>query len=221
MNRCITAAAALALVAGAAHANLLGNPGFEDDTLFDVNAFDNPGNWVAFFGGPAGTNLESFNFTGTAPLSGAKAMETSISADSGTAYNAFTGQVQFVPGIVGDQEYTYSIWARNDDSTLNGGVEYRIEWIGASGFIGDQFALNTPIGDQLTDEYQQFSLTATAPPDAIAAQVVIAVQSFANDGVNPADVSVAWDDASLVPAPAALAFAPAAGLLALRRRRNG
>lgn len=222
--RCIAVIGAVVSIGGAAQAqNLLGNPGFESDTLFDVSAFDNPGNWVAFFGGPAGVFLESFNFVGAPPLSGAQAMQTTIGPGSAApGYNAFTGQVQFVPGASAGVEYTFSIWARDlTNGAINGGAEFRIEFLDVNNNpVIDPFTYNTPIQDLLTTDYQEFAVSAIAPVGTASVQAVLAVQSFANDGVNDANISVAWDDASLIPAPGSAALLLGfAGLVSSRRRR--
>jgi hypothetical protein len=211
---------AIAAIAGSASGqNLLNNPGFESDLGFD---FSDVTNWNGFFGGPAGTFLEAFNTTGTAPRSGDRALELTIEGVAGVTdgFNAFTGHVQTVFGIVPGAEYEFSIWARSNGDVANG-AEFRIEWLNAFGSpIGDPFALNTPIQDALTGDYQQFSVSGIAPAGAARAAAVIAVQSFLNDGVI-ADISIAVDDASLVlvPAPASAALLALGSLAAARRRR--
>ena len=188
----------------------VGNAGFEEGILYDVPPA--PGNWLACFG-PAG--IQNVGVTNTAPHSGAQHLHTSLSG----APNTFNGVVQPIDGIVTGQEYTLSLWARAGGLVQNG-AEFRIEWINAAGgFVGDQFALNTPIQDMLTDEYQQFSLTATAPAEAVRANVVFAIQTFLNDGAG-FDTSGYWDDVSFIPAPGAAAFAVATCLAPRRRRRR-
>ena len=188
----------------------VGNAGFEEGILYDVPPA--VGNWLAFFG-PAGT--QNVGVTNTAPHAGAQHLPTSLSG----APNSFNGVVQPVDGIVTGREYTLTLWARAGGLVQNG-AEFRIEWINAAGgFVGDQFALNTPIQDMLTDEYQQFALSAVAPPEAVRANIVFAIQTFLNDGVG-FDTSVYWDDVSFVPAPGAAAIAGIAAAAAFRRRRR-
>ncbi|RNC82120.1 MAG: PEP-CTERM sorting domain-containing protein [Phycisphaera sp.] len=210
---------AVAMTAGVASGqNLLNNAGFEDDLGFD---FSNVTNWNGFFGGPAGTLLEAFNDTGTAPRSGARALELTIQGDPNfptDGFGAFTGHVQQIPGISEGAEYNLSIWARSNGNVTNA-AELRIEWFDAAdNNIGSTG--NLEMQDFLTSEYQQFSIGGVAPAGATRANAVVAVQSFLNDGII-ADISIAVDDAEfvLVPAPASAALLGLGGLVAARRRR--
>lgn len=208
----------IVMLAGAASGqNMLNNAGFEDDLGFD---FSNPFNWNGFFGGPAGTFLEAFNDTGTAPRSGNKALELTIMGDPNVTngFDAFTGHVQQVPGIVEGTPYDFSVWSRSNGNVTNG-AEIRIEWFDAGGtFIGSTG--NLEFQDSLTAAYQQFTVSGVAPTGAVRANAVVAVQSFLNDGVL-ADISIAVDDASfvVVPAPASAALMGLGGLVMARRRR--
>lgn len=206
-----------ALLATSAQAqNLLNNASFESDLGFD---FSNVTNWNGFFGGSAGTFLEAFNWTGATPHSGDKALVTTIRAGTSTnnGFDGFTGHVQTVFGITAGATYELSVFARGNPS-INNGAEYRVEWFDASDALIS--ANNHAIQGSLTNSYQQFSYSEMAPANTAYAKVVFAVQSFTNDG-NPADTSVAWDDASLtaVPAPSAAGLFTLGGLLAARRRR--
>lgn len=231
MRKHVLASALVFGLASAAHAgigpNLLNNPGFEDPLGFD---FSNPSNWNGFFGGPAGTFLQAFNDTGTTPRSGVNALVTTIRGDLDDSlppfdgvltdgFGAFTGHVQVVTGIVPGQLYEMAIWARTNPAITNG-AEYRVEWQDAGGV--EIARRNVEIQSLLSSSYQQFSFTEAAPAGAARAVIVLAVQSFINDGVI-ANTSVAWDDASfsVVPAPGAGVVAlGAAGLFAARRRRR-
>jgi MYXO-CTERM domain-containing protein len=218
MIRCgiVVATLAVAAIAGTAQANLLNNAGFESPLGFD---FSNPFNWNGFFGAPAGTTLQAFNDTGAAPRSGTNALVTTIR--NGThpdGWNSFTGHVQIATGVVGGTEYEMSVWARSNP-TINNGAEFRVEWQDAAGV--EIARTNVEIQAGLTGEYQRFAFTSMAPAGATRAAVVLAVQSFLNNG-SPADTSVAWDDASLVqvPAPGAAAMLGLGGIVAFRRRRR-
>lgn len=204
--RGLVAAAVVASIGmSASGQTTVGNAGFEDDILYDVQP--DVGNWTAFFGGPPGTVLAAIRDT-TAPRTGASALLIRVSG----AGNSFAGMQQPVRGLQPGVEYNFRIWARTA-SANNNGVEYRIEWRDANGaFIGNQFGLNTPIQSQLTSNYQQFTLTAVAPPATASATLVVAVQSFTFDPLTPVfDTDVYIDDvefsASSLPTQAACCLA--------------
>ncbi|MDX2146344.1 MAG: PEP-CTERM sorting domain-containing protein [Planctomycetota bacterium] len=211
----------LALVATAhvasASTNLLNNASFEDPLRFD---FADLSNWNGFFGGPSGTFLQAFNDTGATPLSGDKALVTTIRGVAGTTegFDAFTGHVQVVTGITAGLEYELAVWARTNPLITNG-AEYRVEWQNSSGT--EISRTNVEIQSLLTAEYQRFAFSSFAPAGATRAAIVVAVQSFVNDGVI-AETSVAWDDASfaVVPAPTSLGVLGLGALVAGRRRRS-
>lgn len=200
----------LACVAGnAASAELLSNGGFESPISYSDYAV---GNWLAFFG-PAGA--QNVSVVPDAPHSGLQNLNTSLDG----APNTYNGVVQPVDGIITGNTYTMSLWARAGGLVQNG-AEFRIEWVNAGGgIIGDQFALNTPIAALLTNEYQQFSVSGAAPADAVRANVVIAIQTFANNGTD-FSTHVYWDDVSFVPAPGAAVLLGLGGLVAGSRRRR-
>lgn len=183
------AAAIVACVSTAAIAQTpVGNPGFEGAIQYDVPPA--LGSWTAFFGGPPSSVLAA-EASLVAPRSGSAALLLSVSGDG----NAFAGVQQPIGAIQPGVSYTMNLWARRAGN-VNNGVEYRIEWKDAvGGFIGNQFALNTPIQDSLTDEYQRFTLTAVAPAGAASCNLVIAVQSYTFDPVQLIfDTSVYIDD---------------------------
>lgn len=166
----------------------VGNASFEVDATYEVLPAN--GNWTAFFGGPPTAMLASIRDT-TAPRTGSSALFVKVAVEG----NSFAGMQQPIGGIQPGVSYTMSLWARSAGAVTNG-VEYRIEWKNAGGgIIGDQFALTTRIDAQLTPTYQQFSLTATAPAGAASATLVMAVQSFVFDPLNPMfDTNVYFDD---------------------------
>jgi len=169
--------------------NLLNNAGFELALGFD---FANPSNWNGFFGGPPGTFLQAFNNTGATPRSESQALVTTIrGSETVLGHNAFTGHVQIVTGLTAGRAYELAVWARANPG-INNGAEFRVEWQTAGGAEVGRF--NMPIQSMLTGEYQRFSFTETAPPGTARAAIVMAVQSFLNNGA-AADTSVAWDDA--------------------------
>lgn len=168
----------------------IGNGSFENPLQFDVQPV--VGEWTGFFGGPPTSTLAAAQNT-TAPRTGANALFLSVTGDG----NAFAGMQQPITGLQANVSYQFSIWARRAGNVTNG-VEYRIEWKNAAGgIIGDQFALTTRIDSALTDTYQQFTLTAVSPPGTASGTLVLAVQSFVFDPLNPQfDTNVYIDDAS-------------------------
>lgn len=194
MRRNICSSLAAAIVACLSTAAIaqtpVGNPGFEGAIQYDVPPA--LGSWTAFFGGVPDLAAEA---SAVAPRTGSAALLLSV-IEPGTQFGgSFCGVQQPIGSIQPGVSYTFSLWARRAGN-VNNGVEYRIEWKDAvGGFIGDQFGLNTPIQNSLTDEYQLFSLTAVAPAGAVSCNLVIAVQSFTFNPLNPMfDTSVYIDD---------------------------
>ncbi|MEM1184790.1 MAG: hypothetical protein AAGI53_07270 [Planctomycetota bacterium] len=214
-------AAIIALVAAGSVAsaqNLLSNSSFESALNYDgAPAPVDVGNWFAFFGGADFQQAEIVDPTGgLAPQAAPDGASVLQIITAGTA-NTFVGVVQNVAATAG-LEYTFSFLARNIDPQ-GANTEFRIEWERADGsIIGDQFALNTNITDSLTTDFQEFSLSAIAPTDATALNVVIAAQTFGTPGTTAA---FQYDSASLtaIPTPAGAAVLGFAGLAAARRRR--
>ena len=200
--------------------NLLNNAGYESDLGFD---FSDASNWNGFFGAEdGGTVLEAFNNTGAPAFAGAQALELTI--DEGTSanggVNAFVGHVQRVGGVTAGQDYTLSTNARNNNSVVNGAVDFRVEWFDDTNteISRDQFQLE----GLLTDSYQLLEFALTAPTGTVAANVVTALGSFGS--TPPLDHSVLFDDTSFavaaVPEPSsAIALLTIGGLGILRRRR--
>ena len=223
----LCAAVAAAGLAGSVQAqNLLNNGGFEDAVGFD---FSDPSNWNAFFGGPAGTFLQAFNTVGAPAHSGNQALELTIQGvldeadphfdgNLTTGFDAFTGHVQTVTGLTAGTEYEFAIWAASLNGATSNGAEYRIEWQDAMG--AEISRTNVEFQADLTSDYQRLSFTDVAPTGATQAALVIAVQSFTNDGV-AANIDIAIDDASFtaVPTPATAALLGLGGLATARRRR--
>ncbi|MEL6329768.1 MAG: hypothetical protein AAFR38_08910 [Planctomycetota bacterium] len=206
---------ALAAFAGAASGqNLLSNAGFEMALNYDGNSV---GNWNAFFGGADFQQAEVVDPLGSSPA--AAPTEGALALQIGTfnTSDTFVGVVQNVGGIAAGTEYTFSFDARQ--VVQNGAfVEFRIEWLDSGGnFVGGQFDLNTGITGSLTDAFQGFSLSAVAPVGAVAANAVIAAQTFGSNA--PFEGFFQFDNASFIPAPGAAAAFGLVGLAATRRRR--
>jgi hypothetical protein len=199
----ILCCAAIAAAAPMAHGqNLLMNEGFESSIAAGGGPGSNPGQWVAFFGGTAGVTLDAFSDSspvGGPARSGNAALRLSHITTSGLGYGAFAGVAQRVDGVIPGEQYTFTIWVRDDTVALNGGVELRIEWVDQNGnFVGNPQQNTQEISAQLmTGQYKEFAVTDMAPAGAAALNAVIAIQSFTNDGVNPASIVLALDDTSL------------------------
>ncbi|MEM0983782.1 MAG: glycoside hydrolase family 16 protein [Planctomycetota bacterium] len=193
MNIKTLVAGVCAAVCGAAAAqNLANNESFESPIAFS-NVQDN---WNAFFnGGPAGAGLTGERVSNVV-AGGSRALGLGIdgaAASDGRGYGAFVGVFQFIEGVTAGSEYEFSLLAIGESP--NGGVEFRIEWIDSTGgVIGDQFGNQRQIGGELTNSFRRFEIVEVAPAGAVGASLVIAAQSFANDGTSPASVAVVLDD---------------------------
>lgn len=211
----MAAVAMISYGSNSAAANLLSNASFEAPLEYgDANI----PNWFAFFGaGSTGTFSTSDGaYTGTVmPSDGSHHL--SITND-GTA-SGFSGVLQRVPAVPG-LDYTFSFEAKsNSGPSFPLGAEYRIEWIDAAdAVIGS--TPNIPIAALLTESYQSFDITGTAPAGTNRAVPVIAVETFSASGT-PADLFV--DNSSFVatiPEPASFAlFGLGIAGLASRRRK--
>lgn len=203
--------------ASQASANLLSNASFESPLEYgDANI----PNWFAFFGaGSTGTFSTSDGaYTGTImPSDGSHHL--SITND-GTA-NGFSGVLQRVPAVPG-LDYTFSFEAKsNSGPSFPLGAEYRIEWIDATDTVIGATP-NMPIAGLLTESYQSFDITGTAPAGTNRAVPVIAVETFSASGT-PADLFVDNSSFTLaIPEPASLAlfgFGLAGLTVGVRRRK--
>lgn len=209
----VLAVVAMAVSANSASANLFSNASFES-----VLEYGDPSlpNWFAFFGaGSTGTfSTIDGGYSGTImPSDGSHHLSI---ANDGTP-DGFSGVFQRVAVAAGN-DYTFSFDAKsNSGASFPLGAEYRIEWFDA-GLGGLGATPNVPIMGALTDSYQNFDITATAPAGAAIAQAVIAVETFSASGT-PGNLFV--DNASFVPEPSSMVLG-GMGLLAIiggRRRK--
>ncbi|MEM7754071.1 MAG: hypothetical protein AAF297_00370 [Planctomycetota bacterium] len=211
-----TAAFVALAVAGsvASGQNLLSNGSFESALNYDGNAV---GNWNAFFGGADFQQAEIVDpLGGLLPTAAPDGVSVLQVITAGTA-NTFVGVVQNVAASEG-LEYEFEFLARSIDP-MGAFSEFRIEWLDAGGaFIGGQFDLNNGITDDLTGDFESFSLSAVAPTGAASLNVVIASATFGSPG-NTSAIQIDSASLTVVPTPGAAAVLGLAGLAAVRRRR--
>jgi len=199
----------LALAASAASANLLSNPGFESDIVYDAVP---PDNWLGFSNPGVGVPVENFGvFSSTNnPRTGEQSLEVYISDFSGT----FVGALQQVTGLTSGLAATFSGWiaGTSEGGSAAPGLEIRIEWIDFAS--GQEIARTGNLTPTPGDTYEFFSLTDIVPAGADAATLVFVLESF----TGPANLQVAFlDDTefSVAPIPIpAVAFLFPAGLIA-------
>lgn len=187
------AAAVVACTGGTALAQVVGNPGFEDPIIQDVVT---PGNWSTFYGGPA---TKFANNTTAEFHTGTQSFHLYCYGD----LNSFAGAQQTVTGVVGNGEYEFKFWGKagaftNGPTTAPGvpnGIDIKIEWVNLAGGNTGVVAILHP---ELTSSWTQFTLTATAPSDAVAARLVFAIQSYTFSTLDPtlAGAEGFFDDAT-------------------------
>jgi len=207
----ILSVAAATGIAGAGVNNLLGNGGFEDGIDFNFPA--DQGTWTAFFGSGV-ASADPDNDIPTMPRSGLNALTLGDIPNE----DNFVGVLQPVLNLEAGTTYEFSVWAKTFDPVVDD-LDIRIEFRDANGdTIGDPFAdSNLNIAPMLTEQYQQFAISAAAPEGTVSGQVVIGAGSFDGNGMSGGLFSV--DDTRLVPAPGAATLLALAGLGAARRRR--
>ena len=214
---CFAVTALVAVPTVHAQTELGGNVSFENAILADAGSTVD--NWTTF------VNSGTATVDTTAPLSGLQHLNLTMDGQA----NSFVGVQQLEQNIQVGEEYTFGFNARLMDgvlaSDLGVAAEFRIEWRDAAGVeIGGNQANTQAITGSLTDQYQLFSQTLTAPAGTESLNAVIALQSF---GTGDSNGTVFYDDATIsgpassVPEPGSLALI---GLgmagLATRRRRS-
>ena len=191
------AAASSASSAAVLGENLLSNPGFEEDIVFEP-PFDEK--WVGFVGPDGEPFLNLFvGSTDFNPRTGDRSLEVVIRDFSGT----FIGVFQQVTGLTPGLTATFSGWLAglSEGGSADSGVELRIEWFDSS--TGMEVGRTPDLMPDPGETYEQFSLTDVVPEGADSANVVLALQSF----TGPAGLNVVFlDDASftVVPLPGGL-----------------
>ena len=200
--------------------NLLNNASFESAIL---------GNEPATSANFSGFSIDDTDATSPLPtnssgsaLTGTMGVEASILGFD----NGFVGIQQNFDNIIPGETYTYTINAATNGDPLGLNVEYRLEYLDATGaFAGGQFDNNIDITTDLSGTFSSFTQTSVAPANAVTGRAVLALQSFAAGDNNTGTVFL--DDFSVtgnvatIPEPSSLSLL-AAGLIGLvaRRRRS-
>jgi len=155
--------------AAAAQSNALNNAGFESGLGSEA------GQWNTFSGGGG------FTATTTGPEVMPRTGSRALALGGLSQASTFVGVVQTVAVTPGDA-VEWGFWAK-ELATLRDTVEFRVEFSDVNDDpVAGQFEFNTVITPALTGNYQRFSQTATAPPNAAFASFVIAVASFDGGG---------------------------------------
>lgn len=170
----VAAVVATVCTGAVSHAQVVNNPGFESPVLQNTDALQ--GNWGTFYGGPITATLVAVEDLAQAHT-GLYSFHVRVAND----LNAFCGAAQRVSPIGGGNTYTFKYWGKKGGDTnpigtggVNG-IDVKIEWKNSAGFNTGAIDTFHPI---LTDDWQQFTHSVTAPGDAVAAVIVFAVQSF-------------------------------------------
>ena len=184
------------------------NPGFEDPITSDGPPF--VGSWEGFSGGGAtAANSTVFPRTGS----------QSLRLDINSTPNTFAGAFQDIP-VSPLTPYSFNGWHATTNTTLDVGVEFRIEWRNSGSNTEISRTPNSTTAPGLA--YSEFSLPTTSPAGADIARIVYAIQSFSTAPLGNGTVFV--DDITFVPEPSAIALLSLGGLgglalIAIRRRR--
>ncbi len=193
----VAAVVATVCTGAVSHAQVVNNPGFETPILQNTDALQ--GNWGTFYGGPPTlmlTAVEDF----TQAHSGVQSLHVRVAGD----LNGFCGAAQRVSPVVGSSVYQFKFWGKKGTdanpigTTFVNGFEIKVEWKNECGGGNIGVAVFSPV---LTDEWQQFTYSVTAPADATAAVLVFAAQSFTF--LNPATAGAEgfFDDVEFVGPP--------------------
>jgi MYXO-CTERM domain-containing protein len=219
MNRTTISVLAIASAAGIASADIAVNGGFEAGSGADANA------WTEFAGGASGTVSERAFGAG---LSGDYGLRlVAIGSPAGGAF-AGANQNSIADGGLASLQENTSVtlsFSANVDLGPGGVAFYALRILNSSGAIvadtGLQSLGATGGGWQsFTSASLMVPAFGAAPSDAYAAFVEFVVNAGAFDGSQAsARIDNVQIDATLVPAPGAMALLGLGGLAASRRRR--
>jgi len=208
---CLASVSTLAVLASAAHANMLVNPGFESGAGYGAAGWITFGNGFTEVAAPPAIVPQSGN--GVAKMFGGFTGGFSVS-----------GMFQEFPTAPGEM-WSMSVASRHfsGDAMLGGGAPtsnwavMKLAFFDASNVELGFAAVEATIlnGTFATDVWHQNGpISGAAPAGAVKVQTFLLYLAPGNDGG-----AAQFDDAVVIPAPGAAALLGVAGLFASRRRR--
>jgi hypothetical protein len=159
----------IGLVAGAAQAEMLASPGFEEGT-FTGAACNYPDGWSFYY---SGTCSAYTWLSGEGAHSGTKYMRLQPWYQS-PSYDAFVYQT--VPGVIEGEDYAFSAWTKNEvPSDTNPGWFY-LEWRDTGDAVVGTIQVDI---DGTHSEWTQLDFGVhTAPVGAVAAQFRLVIYGY-------------------------------------------
>ncbi|NCC51701.1 MAG: PEP-CTERM sorting domain-containing protein [Spartobacteria bacterium] len=190
-----------------ANANLLNNPGFEEEISWDWNSGSDVTNWNAWAG------AHRVDGSWKTPQEGSQSFVLRNWEGAG-------GGLEQKPGVDAETVYDFSAW-RLTDNGFDGTVSLTFDWLDASyASLGasDVYNLTVP---SLDDTWEQFSLSVTSAVGAANVEININNPAGGTSGTMYID-NVSFD-AAVIPEPAtALLLVLGCGSLAwFRKKRRG
>jgi len=163
----------IGLVAGAAQAEMLANPGFEEGT-FTGGPGDYPPGWSFYY---SGTSSAYSWLSGEGAHSGTKYMRLNPWYPS-PSYDAYVYQT--VPDVIAGQDYAFSAWTKNEvPSDTNPGWFY-LEWRDTGNAVVS--TIEVDIAGTHSEWTQLDFGVHTAPAGAVAAQFRLVIYGYDPSG---------------------------------------
>jgi|GEM_PF-954805 len=163
----------IGLVAGAAHAEMLANPGFEEGT-FIGGPGNYPDGWSFYY---SGTSSAYSWLSGEGAHSGTKYMRLNPWYPS-PSWDAYVYQT--VPGVIAGQDYAFSAWTKNEvPSDTNPGWFY-LEWRDTGNAVVS--TIEVDIAGTHSEWTQLDFGVHTAPAGAVAAQFRLVIYGYDPSG---------------------------------------